>query len=160
MANLLCKRKKCISVILITILVVCILLPSAFAAEARWIDVRSIELGITYQGAPATETHDAAYGPEKYLLFCPEATKVKLTFDHTDSTSNDYMPSITTTDPNVIREPLGYYVNINNYTTADLQLLRYHSEIIIDMPAGYNVIAVKAAKYTSTGAYTICFTNA
>lgn len=55
----------------------------------------------------------------------------------------------------VIREPIGYYLNISNHQTADLQLLRYHSEILIDMPAGYNIIAVNAARYTNTGAYTI-----
>lgn len=151
------SNKKILSLLLLLFIVPCFLIPTAFATTSKWIDVRSIELGITYQGAPAVETHDAAYGPEKYLLFCPEATTVKLIFDHTDATSNNYLPSITTTDPNEIREPVGYYVNINNRTTADLQLLRYHSEIIIEMPAGYNIIAVNAAKYTTNGAYTICF---
>lgn len=160
MTSIVQMHKKGISLLLLFALVVSYMLPSAFAAEPRWIDVRSIELGVTYQGALATETHDAAEGPEKYLLFCPQAMTVKLIFDHTDPTSNNYEPFLTSTNPDVIREPIGYYVKINNRQTADLQLLRYHSEILIDMPAGYNIIAVNAARYTNTGAYTICFVQA
>lgn len=160
MTSIVQMNKKSIALFLLLVLAVSCITPSAFAAEPRWTDVRSIELGVTYQGALAVETHDAAEGPEKYLLYCPQAMTVKLIFDHTDPVSNNYEPAITSTDPNVIREPLGYYLNINNRQTADLQLLRYHSEILIDMPAGYNIIAVNAARYTNTGAYTICFVQA
>ena len=120
-----------------------------------WVDVRTMEFGVTYQGCEAWETFGAAYGPEKYLLHTDSATSAKLTFEHTDPLSPPAYDPEWGTDPSY-RGDLGFFVRINDGDNGYYRICRSHEEITINLPAGYSVIEVYADRYvTVDSTYTI-----